>query len=203
VENAKSSSRTLVIPGRGDPVDEENLVEFGLIYQGLLPSTGNKSRPEQAQEIRLSLHPQLKRLWLVKPGLQELAAAKGVSAAAKDKVFYDSLNLSWPEAGLVAIGKKWNKGGIDFIPLVTSDVVLRCALDILLLRAGEKRYISHRGDLDGQLATLFDALAVPQNTEQIFPKTVRPDEMPMYCLLQNDNLISDDFDTLIWPRSIL
>ena len=166
-------------------------MEFRLIYQGLLPSTGNKSRPEEAQAIRQAFHPQLRRLWSVKHGLQELAAAKGQSAAAKDKEFYDSLNLSWSETGIVAIGKQWNKGGFNFVPLVTPGVTVRCALDILLLRAEEKKYIFHRGDIDGQLATLFDALSMPQHAEQIFPEQIKPDENPMFCLLQNDNLISE------------
>jgi hypothetical protein len=166
-------------------------VDFRLIYHGLLPSTGNESRPKEVQRIRQAFHPQLKRLWSVKSGLQELAAREGVSAAAKDKEFYDDLKLRWPEAGIVAIGKKWNKGGVDFVPLVTPDATVRCALDILLLRAGEKKYIFHRGDLDGQLATLFDALALPQHPEQIFPNTIKPDERPMYCFLQNDSLVSE------------
>jgi len=182
---------TDVVVGTGEPIEGKNLVEFRLIYQGRLPSTGNKGRPREAQTIRRAFHPQLKRLWSVKSGLQELAEVKGIAAASKDKEFYDSLNISWPAAGIIAMGRKWNKGGFDFVPLVTPEITLRCILDILILRPEEKRFIFSRGDLDGQLATLFDALAVPQHAEQIFPEDIQADEKPLFCFLQDDKLVSE------------
>jgi hypothetical protein len=182
---------TRVIVGTGEPIEECNLVEFRLIYQGQLPSTGNKSRPREAQKIRQVFHPQLRRLWSVKRGLQELAEMKGQSAEGREKDFYSALNASWPQKGIIAMGKKWNKGGFDFVPLVTPEVALRCVLDILILRPEEKRYIFDRGDIDGQLATLFDALSMPAHVEQIFGDDIQVDEKPMFCLLQDDKLVSE------------
>ena len=45
-------------------------VKFTLTYEGSLPSSGNKSKPEVKWEIRKKLHPQLKDLWGSHPALR-------------------------------------------------------------------------------------------------------------------------------------
>jgi hypothetical protein len=80
------------------------------------------------------------------------------------------------------------------VPLVTEDLSLWCGLDILYLRPGKPGQVLQSGDIYGRLKTLFDALKMPQQLDQLgeyyknkeFPK----DEDPFYCLLQDDSLIS-------------
>ena len=56
---------------------EKNLVEFRLLYSGeLLPCGNSNRRTKEKHRIRQALHPQLRRLWTVKPNLRELAAAQ-------------------------------------------------------------------------------------------------------------------------------
>jgi hypothetical protein len=76
--------------------------------------------------------------------------------------------------------------------------VLACAhakgnsLDILFLRAEGKNYILQGGDIDGRLKTLFDALRIPRDANELPARAEpEPDENPLFCLLENDDLISE------------
>jgi hypothetical protein len=104
------------------------------------------------------------------------------------------------DVGLAAMGKQWSRVGYEFVPLVTSRYALRCSLDILLLRPeGEQsvtgtshHFVMNRGDLDGQAKTLFDALQLPDQAQELPPGSVpERDETPFFCLLSNDRLISE------------
>lgn len=59
-----------------------------------------------------------------------------------------------------------------------------------MLRPEEERFILRRGDIDGQLKTLFDALRMPENDSETGGAGPQEDEAPFYCLLQDDRLIS-------------
>jgi hypothetical protein len=165
-------------------------VEFRLLYEGELPPSGNNNkRPREKHEIRRRFHPQLRRLWSMESNLRELAARRWLA----------SVNANCPpttdperfDLGIKAMGEKWVKAGYECVPLVTSDMDLRCGLDILLLRPEEDRFIFQSGDVDGQLKTLFDALRIPQNPEETGRASPLADECPLFCLLEDDRLISD------------
>jgi hypothetical protein len=98
---------------------------------------------------------------------------------------------SWFNAGITAIGTNWSRAGYQFIPLVTSHIAVRCSLDVLLLRPEEDRFIFKRGDIDGQIKTLFDALRIPCDLAEAGGVGPQDDETPFFCLLENDNLISE------------
>lgn len=182
---------TQVIIGTGDLIEEKDLVEFRLLYQGeLLPSGNNNKRSPEKHEIRRNFHPQLKRLWSVKRGLLELAANRGIQAAATLDDSQKSQE-SWAEVGFAAMGRNWNRGNFDFVPLVTSKIALRCSLDILLLRPEENKYIFEQGDMDGQLKTLFDALRIPKDGEDTGGANPQEGETPFFCFLEDDRLISE------------
>lgn len=53
-----------------------------------------------------------------------------------------------------------------------------------------ERLASDGIDLDNRLKVLLDALALPQDN-QVKGKAPSPDEIPLYCLLENDNLVTD------------
>ena len=90
--------------------------------------------------------------------------------------------------GIKATGMRWSRAGFEFVPLVT----LRCSLYVLLLRPelGQK-YILQRGDIDGQIKTLFDALRMPENLDETGKVGPQTDETPFFCLLEDDRLITE------------
>jgi hypothetical protein len=95
------------------------------------------------------------------------------------------------QLGLRYFAKKWERCGCGFIPLVTEGIVVRCAIDILFLRPEEPGRILQSGDLDNRIKTLFDALRLPANLDECGGKTPSIDFDPMYCLLEDDKLISE------------
>lgn len=176
----------------------ENLLEFRLIYEGdLPPCTNAKRRPKEKHAIRRVFHPQLRRLWELKPNLRQLAEDLWVSSEERqnmdekelEKLEGDKHDLSG--AGLKYIGKQWNRAGYDLIPLVTQKFVLRCSLDVMLLRPGDKHFIFEQGDIDGQLKTLVDALRIPTTVEEAGGIGPQDGETPLFCLLENDNLVTE------------
>jgi hypothetical protein len=67
-----------------------------------------------------------------------------------------------------------------------------CALDILFLRRDEPgSLIKSGGDIDNRIKVLFDAMRIPQASEEL--KGTRPDqdEEPFFCLLEDDRLITE------------
>jgi hypothetical protein len=174
--------------GTGEPIEQEGLVEFRLLYQGeLLPSGNKKTRPAAKHAIRRQLHPQLRRQWQLHKILRQYARDLGNQ--------YDPIQLETEQQqfdhGIAAIGKRWAMFGYQFIPLVTSEHFVRCALDILLLRPEENRFILEQGDIDGQVKTIFDALRLPKSPNQLAGMKAQKDETPFFCLLEDDRLISE------------
>jgi hypothetical protein len=195
-DSSCKSPNTETIIGSGEPIEEENLVEFRLLYRGeLLPCSNSKRRTEEKHVIRQQLHPQLRRLWSVNRGLRALACERGGIQTGPILVNYippsqSDLNAAF-NRGIADIGKNWNSAGFDFVPLVTEQFALRCNLDILLLRPEEKKYIFEQGDIDGQLKTLFDAFRRPADVGEAGGHIPTADENPFFCLLQDDRLISE------------
>lgn len=152
-------------------------MRFHLHYRGSLKPNGG---PTEKQELRRAFHPQLKDLWGQKP-LNELTG-----------IFFGEI----PEFNVIR-----KVGAFDFAPLATEAHNLVVRLSITLLRPEEPGgLITVGGDIDNRLKTLLDALSVP-NTEQV-PNDDVPDanEMPFYCLLEDDNLVtgfSVDVDRLL------
>jgi hypothetical protein len=175
----------------GEPIESENLVEFRLLYCGeLLASTNTKRRTQEKHAIRKVFHPQLRRLWQVKSGLHQLAEYLGNPGAVEDGIEIDT-NQSRFDRGIARIGRNWRSAPFDFVPLITERFLLRCSLDILLLRPEGKEYIFEQGDIDGQLKTLFDAFRRPCDIGEAGGNTPTDDENPFFVLLQDDKLISE------------
>ncbi|MGA9785002.1 MAG: hypothetical protein WBQ40_00340, partial [Candidatus Sulfotelmatobacter sp.] len=133
----------------GDPIKEGDLMEFRLLYQGeLLPSGNTKRRATEKHVIRRAFHPQLRRLWSVKPILRALADNRGFLKSPE--IYHQSTVTRTPEErfdiGIRTIGKEFNRAGFDLVPLVMKEFALHCALDVLLLRPEEEKYIFTQGD---------------------------------------------------------
>jgi hypothetical protein len=177
--------------GTSDLIAERDSMEFRLLYEGTLNSSGgSNTRPDEKHAIRRSFHPQLRRLWRVQPNLREIADRYWIPTI-QDPTPKPTTEDERFELGIESIGRKWARCGFQFVPLVTPDMNLRCSLDIVLLRPEEDRYIFRRGDIDGQLKTLFDALRLPDNVAETGSMMPQEDETPFYCLLQDDRLISE------------
>lgn len=84
-----------------------------------------------------------------------------------------------------------NKHGSWFLPLVRDSFDLHCGLRIIFQRREEPGRIYQGGDIDGRLKTLIDGLTMPQHAEQIAdPENGSTSEAPIYCLLEDDHMIS-------------
>jgi len=185
----------------GDPIEDKNLLEFRLLYQGELPPSGNKRHPAQKHAIRRVFHPQLRRLWGVKPNLRQwtfqwfhkasLEAASAIAEQFSKPEDQEKLVQARLRLGIETMGKYYAKAGYELAPLVIPEFALQCSIDILLLRPGERVVLDEQGDLDGQVRTIVDALRMPDNPGETGNATPTDDEHPLFCLLQNDKLISE------------
>jgi hypothetical protein len=136
------------------------------------------------------MHPQLKELWQAHPAL-----------VGNDQFVTRSTGVAKVD-GQAELLKE--VGGYDFATLVHPYLRLYAELDILVLRPeAPGAIISHFGDIDNQLKTLFDALRRPVDASEV-PKSWKPgsDENPLHCLLEDDKLIthvSVETDRLLIP----
>lgn len=183
--------------GAGEPLLKENLVDFDLLYSGQLHSAGRRSEKHQ---IRKVFHAQLRRLWDSHPNLKQLCEFTGNRAFENRFRNIESVLNPPPEQsgekmralGLHHLSENWNRNGFRFLPLVTGQLCLRCSLEILFLRREERNYILQSGDIDGRIKTLFDALRIINTGEELPPGAApEADEDPFFCLLEDDNLISE------------
>lgn len=167
-------------------------MEFRLLYSGrLLGASKSNTRATLKHSIRREFHPQLQRLWRTHPLLIEYATAIG----RKEMSAFYSANPADVEQsfndGVNAIGANWNRGKYNFVPLTIEQLCLRCSLNILFLRPEEPGMIIRSGDLDARLKTVFDALKVPQNVQEIGDDEPQTGENPFFCLFSDDKLISE------------
>lgn len=171
-------------------------MKFRLVFNGMVPSTGNKSKPSDVARIRRDFDKQLKQLWSTHPALSVL----------HENAFKElpSLNLIM-DPTLVTRRKKWERdpsgweplipeeivGSKRYLPLVRKTLHLSSELGILFMCQDDPReLITQGGDLDGRLKTVLDALRIPSLQEQ--DKTEEkylPDEVG-YVLLESDTLIT-------------
>ena len=180
---------TLVIVGSVEPL-QGDVIRFRLLYSGpLLGASRNDTRSAHKHEIRKRFDPQLKRVWDNKSALRYWMANKGAIARGNrgESPGYSSEEMERSRlTGFEVVADKWRIQKGRFIPLITSDVVARCRLDVLFLRPEDKNYILQGGDLDNRLKTLFDALRMPKPNEEC-----GDDTEPCFVLLEDDSLISE------------
>jgi hypothetical protein len=169
-------------------------MSFRLIYEGQLLSSnsGNKQALKKNKHaIRKELHFQLKRLWEVEKSLQYIARSPIIG-----KKYSSDNPPNFKDEGLRYISKKYERSGYGFVPLVgvgypgSEDPPVICSLDILFLRREPPGALVQGGDMDNRLNTLFDALRIPQDGEEI-TEAPSEEEKPFYCLLPDDRLISE------------
>jgi hypothetical protein len=145
-------------------------MEFRLYYRGSLHTDGDRV---EKQNLRRHFHRQLKQLW-----------DQPLLADHKILFFNDQgVALSRPVRRQV--------GNFVCIPLVSEAVNLVAELDILFLRPQRPGSIrTSKGDIDNRLKTLIDGLRLPGPGEVHADAQPSDGEDPLYCLLENDNLVT-------------
>jgi hypothetical protein len=158
-------------------------MEFRLLYDGpLLATSRTDKRNQHKHDVRRVFHKQLRRLWETNPYLKirasRVTTAKGGSIP---ETTYD----------LEKIADNFRIGAFRCVPLVTSELELACGLDILFLRYDQPgKTLIQSGDIDNRLKTLLDALRRPQTVEEACGSP-EADENPLFCLLEDDSLITN------------
>ena len=161
-------------------------VRFTLTFDGQLPPSA--SAPVK-QQIRESLHPQLKELWSHEP------------------LVHDH-NYLKPLATDNTLSVLTEVGGHVFAPLVTQRLWVLAELSIGMLRPEPPGgIVTDHGDIDNRLKTLFDALRAPSAAQEIKPGAP-PSSVtgPTFTLLDDDRLItrvSVETDRLLAPPQSL
>ena len=141
-------------------------MEFTLFYEGLLKPNGDK---QHKQNIRRFFHKQLIRLW-------EENELKYYGQFLKKEGFK----------------KDWEKRGFKFIPLVFTNSGQVAQLELFILwQDYPGSIVTNKGDIDNRLKTLFDALKIPEQSQDI-PENDFPQEGEdyFYCVLEDDKLIT-------------
>ena len=106
-------------------------MEFRLVYQGPLHSSGNKSASRKCHEIRRYFHPQLINLWNTIPAL----------GVPKDVFEYQKSWIIAQSHGMTPIDRQklsetYTLGTKSYLPLVCPEHEITCSLDIF---ASQKR----------------------------------------------------------------
>lgn len=189
---------------RDDPFVKwgDGQLRFRLTYQGLLLSEANnggllRARASHKHSIRKHFHHQLKRLWDITPYLM-----KSAIPAHHDGNYFGQLSR---QNSIEGLAERFDFFGYRFVPLLTGDLGAICSIDVLYLRNDPPGSIFSQGDIDNRLKTLFDALKMPTDKNQLGEyETPDADEDPFFCLLEDDSLItraSVETDTLLSPVS--
>ena len=176
------------------------LMKFTLTFDGDLPSSGNKSKPEAASRIRNAFHHQLAELWESHVILRQLARTARTSYQGEFRVSadYSPASLSDFRGSIPDLmdGQTDLCGRIDiakigsFIPLVRQSLYLACSVDVLFLRHEDPlNLMKQGGDLDGRIKTLFDGMTMPVAGSGY--KGEKPTADPLYVVLEDDAFISD------------
>jgi len=177
--------------------DASDYMEFRLVYEGSLKSGQSSGKVEEKHAVRKAIHKQLKRLWEIVPDLKMRSTEHSllsVTPARRNPTTITTAAATFRDSLWEKLGNKFDKcSGFKFVPLVGNNLQLTCGLDILILQRDKATPIGKTGDIDNRLKTLFDALQVPVNCEELPPGVVKAaDEDPyFFCLTEDDCLITD------------
>lgn len=164
------------------PEEERETVEFRLVYKGRIPSQQSDAANKAKHQVRLAMHEQLRILWREHSVLREW-----------EKTGPFSLKGQRARTNADLIADDFQRCNMRFVPLVNSKSGLACALDILFLRRDPPGSpIITGGDIDNRLKVLIDGLKMPRECSQL-PRGWQPgpEHNPLYCLMEDDGLITE------------
>jgi len=167
------------------PEDEQgDVVQFRLVYKGPLPTGDSRHGPKLKHPIRQQIHRQLRELWKQDSLLNDWLKyeyVRGLPVRENPGKTYSD-----------ALADNYALGPYRFLPLITKENGLACALEILFLRRDNPgSLVTNGGDIDNRLKVLFDALRRPTENNEIKEHTPELDENPFFCLLEDDRLMTE------------
>ena len=166
-------------------------MKLTLRFRGELPCNGSA---EEKHAIRLQLHSQLQAYWQKDSRLRDIS--KDLKSLQVPTLKSSRFEVIRPIQGQKNFFWRYPLCGHNFVPLGTSVRESHCHLSLRFYRRTEDEGILfHGGDIDNRLKTFFDALQVPQASEQMPTSTRNPQgdqkEWPaMFCLVDNDRSIT-------------
>jgi hypothetical protein len=177
-------------------------MEFRLVFTGSMKSGQGHGVVEEKHAIRKSIHKQLAKLWQVVPDLKMRSEAHAILSAPPTRGTPGQAGFTVTMAAAThreslwkTLGGSFDRWGYKFMPLVSKHLNLTCGLDVLLLQrdgASPLRRAVDGTDIDNRLKTLFDALQIPQNCQEIPAGAKETDEEPyFFCLVEDDCLVTD------------
>ena len=183
-----------------------------LVYEGELranqrdPLSGQPDKlASHKHSIRRILHRQMQHHWQTNRFLSEhrvYPSDYGMDRSASNHPAWfepdDSEKISLSDA----VRANHMLQDLEFVPLVRRQWRITCSLSILFLRHDPPGSAVSAGDLDNRLKTLIDCLRMPHNSREIAPGSLNKEELPLYVLLEDDDLISDlsvETDRLLKP----
>ena len=152
-----------------DFCSETCAVKFVLSYEGEL-KTSQSARSKQKRRLRNHFHSQLKRLWNVSPILKHWYLPISGGIHAKDWLLNQTAGFD----------------ECKFIPLVTAELSVECALELRICRPSD--FAGQQTDIDNQIKVVFDSLKIPDNKHDIGDSGEY--ESPLYILLKDDDLVT-------------
>src|SRR4051794_23719037 len=189
--NTLANRRVLIEDSYNQP-ESGSAMEFRLTYAGELFATQRDSRPgqpsrhmENKHKIRSVFHRQLRQLWQESPSLNGTAEKRPQALVLGGKD-----GPPTPLTKAVELAGRHALYGFNFVPLVTQELDLICGLDILFLRPDKPGSVVWAGDMNNRLKTLLDALRIPEAAENYSQRSPGADELPFFCLLEDDKLIT-------------
>jgi hypothetical protein len=145
-------------------------------------------------DIRKKIDPQLRELWKVNHVLRQLETRrywpKGGGWLIEGHHSNESPEHNHKGPDSIDLIEEIPKGGRSFLPLVRDSLLLVCGLKILFLRKEKPGKIYIGGDIDNRIKVFLDRLCVPSHSDSV----IKSDESitdPIYCLLEDDGLISN------------
>lgn len=160
---------------------DEILMALVLTYRGqLVACSKDNRRASEKQRMRWLLSKQLDRHWNHDQYLK-------IEALRPGKIDKGRYLRPADESGR---GRRLFAEfcGVEYVPLITTELCLFCDLEIDWLRPEHPGGIIQGADLDAALKTLFDALRMPHDEYEAC-EVEHGDMKRCYCLLEDDSLI--------------
>ena len=164
-------------------------MEFTLTYRGkLLGASRSNTRADEKQRLREHFGRQIERIWKDDIRFNDIdptSLQEPISTA------FDPFDVARPIQNWRGFFFRLELKGYTFVPLLTAPVEADCWLVIRLLRPQRPGGIVYTGgDLDNTLKTIFDALRMPREAQEVLDPPAGVTRGLVYCLLADDRLVT-------------
>lgn len=164
-------------------------MEFTLYSRGVLKASSTKNRrTSEKHDLRRYFHQQLKELWNQVP-LRDHQEFLDPNRYKVGGIVHDEKGFGYETDDVTVLCEV---GSFQFAPTVSSRLDMVADLTITLLRPEPPgQIVTQGGDIDNRLKTLFDALKVPSQPNDLPSGALPLGDEPFSCLVEDDNLIAN------------